>query len=87
MRPRQHDHYQLTQVYGRKLFIYNCDPFTLEFYKKWMEFEQVPVAIEEEPDRTVPFPIPPHVGVGTEEDTLGSMIFFFLYQFLFLVET
>ena len=59
-------------VYGRKLFIYDCDPFTKVFYKKWHNYEQVPIELEIEPDRTVPFPIPPHVGVGTEEDTLGS---------------
>lgn len=59
-------------VYGRKLFIYDADPFTKEFYRRWLDTEQVPVALEEPPSYAIEFPIPPHVGVGTEEDTLGS---------------
>jgi hypothetical protein len=59
-------------VYGRNLFIYDCDPFTREFYRRWMDIEQECIKIPDPPERKVDFPIPPHVGVGTEEDTLGS---------------
>ena len=59
-------------VYGRKLFLYDCDPYTRQFYEKWLNVEQGKVEIPPLKDYTMPMPIPPHVGVGTEEDTLGS---------------
>ncbi|CAD7969832.1 unnamed protein product [Amoebophrya sp. A25] len=59
-------------VFGRDLFIYDCDPYTREFYKKWHNKEQGSIEIPQPPNYRVDMPIPPHVGVGTEEDSLGS---------------
>merc|ERR1712194_95953 len=59
-------------VYGRKLFLYECDPFTRVFYREWLDYEQKAISIPEPPTYAVEMPIPPHVGVGTDEDTLGS---------------
>ncbi len=37
-----------------------------------MDIEQKLIPIPDPPVYKVEFPIPPHVGVGSEEDTLGS---------------
>jgi len=52
--------------------MYDCDPFTKQFYSRWMGVEQEKLEIPQPPSHHVDFPIPPHVGVGTEEDTLGT---------------
>mmetsp|Transcript_16707 Transcript_16707/g.41351 ORF Transcript_16707/g.41351 Transcript_16707/m.41351 type:complete len:615 (+) Transcript_16707:249-2093(+) len=61
-------------VFGRDLFVYDCDPFTREFYKTWYNKEQTKIEVPEPHDYTMPMPIPPHVGVGTEEDSLGGCL-------------
>jgi len=59
-------------VYGRKLEFYDCDPFTRVFYKKWLSINQVKQEIPPVVEKRVMMPIPPHVGVGDEDDSIGS---------------
>ena len=60
-------------VYGRKLFLYDCDPFTRVFYEQWHGFTQPHFEIPDPPERKIEILVPPHNGIGTEEDSLGSV--------------
>lgn len=61
-------------MYNREFVIYDVDPFTREFYKKWLGIDQVKQEIPPVPVREVKMPIPPHVGVGDEDDSIGSCL-------------
>lgn len=62
------------RVYGRDIMIYDCDPFTKEWYRQNLGIEMTPIPIR----RPKPFlpsnPIPAHNGYGTEEDSLGNVL-------------
>ncbi|KAF4676543.1 EF-hand domain (C-terminal) containing [Perkinsus olseni] len=59
-------------VYGRDFFIYDCDSATREFYKKFNGNPQEAVELDVEPPTHYELTKPPHIGVGLEEDSLGS---------------
>ncbi|KAF4731474.1 EF-hand domain (C-terminal) containing, partial [Perkinsus olseni] len=59
-------------VYGREFFIYDCDSATREFYKKFNGNPQEAVELDVEPPTHYELTKPPHIGVGLEEDSLGS---------------
>lgn len=61
-------------VYGRPLRLYDCDDFTQEFYREFMELEQVSEPILPELRNAVRLEYPPHIGIGSEEDSLGSCL-------------
>jgi len=61
-------------VYGRKLVMYEVDPFTREFYAKWLGVDQVKFEIPPVEKKEIKMPIPPHVGVGDEDDSIGSCL-------------
>jgi len=59
-------------VWGREVVLYECDDFTIQFYKDYMDYDQTQAKIDvsERPIRHVKLPPPPHNGIGTEEDSL-----------------
>mmetsp|Transcript_35755 Transcript_35755/g.70052 ORF Transcript_35755/g.70052 Transcript_35755/m.70052 type:complete len:393 (-) Transcript_35755:35-1213(-) len=64
---------QHIEVYNRKLFLYDCDVFTREYYNTVYGIQQPPNCIP--PDELIEYPIqtePPYTGYGTEEDSIAS---------------
>ncbi|KAF4677744.1 EF-hand domain (C-terminal) containing [Perkinsus chesapeaki] len=59
-------------VYGRDFFIYDCDSGTREFYKKFNGNPQEAVELDVEPPTHYELTKPPHIGIGLEEDSIGS---------------
>jgi len=66
------------KVYTRELMIVGCDKFTQEYYVKTYNAnpdDYGPLTIEPEVDEVPKMLPPPHNGIGTEEDSLGSFLY------------
>merc|ERR1712216_327806 len=61
-------------AYGREIFIYDCDPFTREFYNSYMGYEQPKIPLQEPEHVRVALSFSPHTGFGTEEDSMASCL-------------
>jgi hypothetical protein len=59
-------------LYGRDIFLYDCDEFTREFFRQYMGIEQECINIPDPGVVHVKLSPPPHNGFGTEEDSLAS---------------
>jgi hypothetical protein len=59
-------------VYGRNIYIYDCDDFTRDFFRQYMGHEQDSIPIPEPELVHLKLSPPPHTGFGTDEDSLGS---------------
>lgn len=58
-----------------RLFIYDCDPFTRNYYRECLNIEQKPKIQVTFPTPTLPqHPHPPHTGIGTTEDTIQNVL-------------
>jgi len=65
---------ETVQVYGRNIYLYDCDDFTREFYKRYTAMNQAKVPVEDQKPVHVKLTYPPHTGFGTEEDSLASCL-------------
>ncbi len=61
-------------VYNRKFLLLNCDRFTKDYYKETFGIDQSKQDFEFNVDKgkKVQHLIPPHNGIGSEEDSLGN---------------
>ena len=63
---------QSVAVLGRSLFIYDCDDFTRDYYERSYNQTFGTIPLQREEPVMPPRVIPPHNGIGSEEDSLGS---------------
>lgn len=59
-------------IFGRDCLIYDCDDFTKRYYREVMGFEQVPIKLAKGDIQPPANQIPPHNGIGSEEDSLQN---------------
>lgn len=62
-------------IYNRPCLIYDCDEFTKKWYKQTLGIEMEPIRMKKNPPQKVIHPIPPHIGYGSEEDSLLSVYY------------
>lgn len=62
-------------IYNRSCLIYDCDDFTKLWYKQNLGIDMEPIRMKKNPPQQVIHPIPPHIGYGTEEDSLLSVYY------------
>lgn len=62
-------------IYNRPCLIYDCDEFTRQWYLKNLGVDMVPIRMKKNPPQQVIHPIPPHIGYGSEEDSLLSVYY------------
>ncbi|KAK9686909.1 DM10 domain [Popillia japonica] len=64
-------------VLGRRMFLYDCDDFTRNYFRKVLCIEQKPsISIEKKKKTSPQRPMPPHDGLGSLEDSLQNTITF-----------
>lgn len=62
-------------IYGRPVFLYNCDAFTQEFYRRnFGVVDFTPLSVEEPAPVPAAAVLPPPTGFGTHEDSLQSVL-------------
>jgi len=65
---------ETVHVYGREIFLYDCDDFTREFYLRYTGLNQPQFPMEDAKPVHVKLTYPPHTGFGTEEDSMASCL-------------
>ncbi|EDQ91296.1 uncharacterized protein MONBRDRAFT_15233, partial [Monosiga brevicollis MX1] len=61
-------------VFGRQMLLCDCDDFTKRYYRDTFGIEDfAPVELEEPVKQVFEAPIPPHTGIGSDEDSLVSV--------------
>ncbi|XP_034231935.1 EF-hand domain-containing protein 1-like [Thrips palmi] len=62
-------------LYARRFFIYDCDPFTRNYFRECLSIEQKNKIQVEHPAPPQPqYPHPPHTGIGSIEDTIQNVL-------------
>jgi hypothetical protein len=65
---------ETVQVYSRSIFLYDCDDFTRDFYKRYTGMMQQKIPVEDKKPEIVQLTYPPHNGFGSEEDSMASCL-------------
>jgi hypothetical protein len=65
---------ETVNVYGREIYLYDCDDFTREFFKRYTGMLQPSLPVEDTKQVLVKLTHPPHTGFGTEEDSLANCL-------------
>lgn len=65
---------ETVNVYGREIYLYDCDDFTREFFKRYTGMLQPSLPVEDTKQVLVKLTYPPHTGFGTEEDSLANCL-------------
>ena len=55
--------------------ITDCDDFTKKWFKQNLGIDMQPIKVKRNPPQKIIHPIPPHTGIGSEEDSLLSVYF------------
>ena len=63
---------KVINIFGRECVIYDCDEFTKRYYREVFGYDQIPVPLTKGSQTTANFQIPPHNGIGSEEDSLQN---------------
>jgi len=61
-------------VFGRKLLLHDCDDFTRQYYQQQFGQEMEPIPVSGPRKHDVIMPIPPHNGIGREEDSIMNVM-------------
>lgn len=61
-------------VWGRTCQIYDCDAHTRAWYQAHLGYDQGSIAVKGGKANLIYKQIPPYMGYGTEEDSMGSVI-------------
>lgn len=61
-------------IFGRTCQIYDCDNHTRQWYKQNLGYDQSSIAVKGGAANLQYKQIPPYMGYGTEEDSMGSVI-------------
>ena len=61
-------------VFGRTCQIYDCDAHTREWYRQNLGYEQGSIALKGGALNLQYKQIPPYMGYGTEEDSMGHVL-------------
>ncbi|KAG8194775.1 hypothetical protein JTE90_017217 [Oedothorax gibbosus] len=65
-------------ILGKKVFLYDCDPFTRHYYKEHFGIDDMEcIEVLEKPKPQTPKIFPPHNGIGTWDDSLQNCISLF----------
>ncbi len=60
-------------IYGRTCLLYDCDDFTKQWFRVYLQHEQVPIQLKKGRPNITYQPVPPYTGYGTPEDSMGSV--------------
>ena len=63
------------KICGKEIFLYDCDPFTRDYYKVKFDKEQMAkIEIDNNVKKIPEKLVPPYTGIGSEEDSLTSWL-------------
>lgn len=60
-------------IFGREMLIFDCDEYTHQFFRERLGITQQPLYLDHKNPKLVYNPVPPYIGYGSEEDSMGSV--------------